>query len=642
MLLVVSMLPVRTPVASASGNTLDLSDPSQLSSFVDSYVRENMAANHVPGAVVVFVEDGKVLYEHGFGVADVAQGTPVDPEATEFRVASVSKILTTTAVMQLTDRSGVRLNADVNQYLKGFQVPATYSSPVTLSELLTHTAGFEEHTLGITTLKESELPSLETYLKTRMPARVTSPGSLFSYSNYSFALAGYVVQSVSGQSFDRYMSNQVFQPLGMTRTSFSQPLPASLSGTPATGYDVIDGKPSPDPYEYFADAPADAMSTTAADMGRFISFQLGDLPGENAVLSNAARTDMQQLHFQAVAGDDFDGMAYGYERYRRNGVLVLSKNGDVRGFSSYLSLLPDQHFGFFIAANTNSGGWMQGLERALIQRAFPQPSAASPVTPQSLRGSLAQFTGTYIPNRSSRTTIEKLRVLTEQYQVTDDGNGVLTVTYPNGGTVRLTRVAPLGFAYVSGGVLHKWPFLTGRGGTVSHFLIGNDTYNKVPWYARQSVQLVLVAAYVLWFLIGIGIWLGSAVLRVIRRRSSTDGASRHKRWLRGLPKHLGGAACLINLAFIVAVVAVLFSATATQDLDYSWLTYGTPTILFVLLCLPLISLAIAFALVTTAIFGVRARCWSWTQYGFSVFVLLSEAAFIPFLLYWNLLGFHVY
>ncbi|HET9017660.1 MAG TPA: serine hydrolase domain-containing protein [Thermomicrobiaceae bacterium] len=626
--------------ASAAPPPLNLSSATQLAAFVDPYVTRSMAAAHVPGAVVAFVDNGTVVYERGFGYANLAQKTPVDPQTTLFRVASVSKVLTTAAVMQLADRGRLRLDTDVNRYLRGFQVPPTYPEPVTLSELLTHTAGFEDRTLDIATLNARDVQPLGVYLATRMPARVTPPGSIFSYSNYSFALAGYVVQSVSGQLFDQYLAGQVFGPLGMEHTSFAQPLPPSLASRRATGYDVTGASVTPAPFEYFDDAPADAMSTTAADMGRFMIEQLG--AGKDPVLSASARADMQRAHFQAVPGPSFDAMAYGYQRYQRNGVTILSKEGDVRGYASYLSLLPDQHFGFFVAANSNDSSWMQDLEHQLVSRAFPKPPEPAPVTPPGLRGALGEFTGTYIPARSSHTTVEKLRVATEEITVADAGGERLIVTYPDGSALRLTQIAPLVFAYAVDGVTFRWPFLRGSRGRVDRLLIGNDTYNRLPWYATNPVQLPYVAVLVLVFLSLLGAWMIPASVRRLRRWTTRARLPvvRNGRAVAG-PRPLGALIGALNAVFVVALVVVLLSASATQDLGYSWLTYDRPTILYALLCLPLLSIAATVALIALTAVRWRRQAWTRGQLAYGAIVLLAEAAFIPLLLYWNLLGFHV-
>ena len=613
----------------------------ELQAFVDPYVAESMASAHVPGSVVVFVKDGTILYSRGYGTADLAQGTPVDPESTVFRLASVSKLLTATAVLQLADHHQVQLDTDVNRYLTRFQVPATHAQPVTLSTLLTHTAGFEDWATGRTALSPFGRPSLETYLAHRMPQRVEDPGSSYGYSNYSFALAGYVVENVSGQPFDQYVARQIFVPLGMDHSSFAQPLPSNLAPSLATGYDIVGSAPVPAPFEYFADPPAAAMSTTASDMARFMIFQLRDNPGAEHILSARTLGQMQALHFQASPAADFNGMAYGYRRYQRNGVLILSKEGDIRGFATYLALLPDQHIGFFVAANTDDNAWMQDLERQFVNRYFPMPPASLPATPPNLRGNLAAFTGTYIPNQSSRSTMEKVRTLTQQIQIDDVGNGQIDVGYPDGSTVRLNRVGPLTFANEFEGVIYRWAFLAGPDGGVTHFLIGNDVYSRVAWYDTRLIQLGIAVTFVLLFLAGLGTGLIS--LRARRKQWPADSLAPSTRspGLVRLARVLAGALYGLNLLFSVAMAAILVSATATQDLDYSWISYGLPWFVYAILSLPLVTTALAIGMIASTVVAMRIYTLRRSEYRYAAIAILAQLAFIPYLVNWNLFGFHV-
>ena len=191
------------------------------------FVPYALAAGDIAGAVVVVVKDGAVLVQKGYGHADVEARTPVDPAATLFRPGSVSKLFTWTAVMQLVEQGKLDLDADVNQYLD-FEIPARDGTPVTLRQAMTHTTGFEEQIRALITADPDEITPLGDALKYWVPERIHVPGATPAYSNYATALAGYIVERVSGESFDDYIERHSFQPLGMDRSSFRQPLPAPL------------------------------------------------------------------------------------------------------------------------------------------------------------------------------------------------------------------------------------------------------------------------------------------------------------------------------------------------------------------------------------------------------------------------------
>src|SRR5262249_2234779 len=152
------------------------------------------------------------------------------------------KLLTATAVMQLVEQGKLDLDRDVNAYLD-FAIPQTYPDPVTLRRLLTHTAGFEETLKNLFVSRDGDLKPLRTYLVNQRPARIFPPGKIPSYSNYGFTLAGYIVERVSGEKFERYVDNHILRPLRMTSSTFDQPLPPQLASHISQGYLNASKKP---------------------------------------------------------------------------------------------------------------------------------------------------------------------------------------------------------------------------------------------------------------------------------------------------------------------------------------------------------------------------------------------------------------
>ena len=149
-----------------------LTDPAELEGFFDDVVARQLAENHIPGASLAVVKEGRVFLANGYGYANLERRTPVVADQTLVRVGSIAKLFTWTAVMQLVEQGKLDLNADVNTYLADVPIPATYPAPITLAHLLTHTAGFEDRQLGITVARAADLVPLGTYLADAMPARV--------------------------------------------------------------------------------------------------------------------------------------------------------------------------------------------------------------------------------------------------------------------------------------------------------------------------------------------------------------------------------------------------------------------------------------------------------------------------------------
>src|SRR4029078_12864963 len=190
------------PITAAPAGTPELS-ATDVNAWLDGFMPYAIARGDIPGAVVVVVKDGQVLTERGFGYANVAKKTKVDPKATLFRPGSISKLFTWTALMQQVEQGKVDLNADVNQYID-FKILPYKGKPVTVLNLMTHTPGFEEAVRHLITLGPKEVP-FDTLLKDWGPTRIYAPGTTPAYSNYGASLAGYIVQRTSGEPFNAYL-----------------------------------------------------------------------------------------------------------------------------------------------------------------------------------------------------------------------------------------------------------------------------------------------------------------------------------------------------------------------------------------------------------------------------------------------------
>jgi len=226
------------PAAPASSQTTKASpaviDSAALAAFIDPIVTAQLEKEHIPGAVFAFVQNGRILYQRGYGFANVERGQPVDPERTIWRIGSISKVFTATAVVQLADMGRFRLTDDVNRYLADIKVPATFAEPVTFEHLLTHTGGFDEIRPGTRAETQAGLLPLGQFLNNKL-VRLRPPGRIISYSTYGITLAGHLVEQVSGLEFEQYLQRNIWRPLGMLRTNIT--VPDSLRSDLAQGYD---------------------------------------------------------------------------------------------------------------------------------------------------------------------------------------------------------------------------------------------------------------------------------------------------------------------------------------------------------------------------------------------------------------------
>jgi CubicO group peptidase (beta-lactamase class C family) len=365
-----------------------------LEQLVDSVFAAGLAAEKIPGGVFIMVQNGRVVLAKGYGVANVRTRQPVSPDSTLWRIGSISKVMTATGVVQLADRGKIRLDRDVNDYLRSVKVPATHREPVTARHLLTHTAGFDELGGRSVPSREAVLP-LGEFLKTRL-VRVRRPGTLVAYSSFGPALAGALVEDVSNLPLESYLERNVWHPLGMHDTNIVP------RGAMPTGYGVRNDSVVDATWEWSNTAPAGMMNSTAADMGRFMAMMLGRHPHGRRVLSDAARRSM--LTRQITMHPRIPGMGLGFFEARVNGRAIFEHGGDIDGYASLLVLLPDEDVGFFVATHVEGAGLRGKVRQKLLDRFFPGPeSGAMAGAPRITGVDLSQFAGEYRWNIVCRT-----------------------------------------------------------------------------------------------------------------------------------------------------------------------------------------------------------------------------------------------
>lgn len=428
-------------------------DVRALETLVDSVMLRGMDSDHIPGAVFTLVQDGRVVFAKGYGFSDIDAKRPVSPDSTVFRIGSITKLFTATAVVQLADRGRIQLDRDVNQYLKRIQVPATYADPVTATHLLSHTAGFDELP-GVRQARSAEaLLPLHEFLRGKL-VRVRPPGSVTAYSSFGVALAGLLVEDISGLPYEEYLRQHIWRPSGMTRT-FITP-----GGAP-TGYEYQNGQVTRAPYEWYHTSPASSINSTAADMARFI---IAHLEGRGAILSGRATRDMHRRH--ATMHPLLPGWTLGFQENDLNGERIIEHGGDIAGFSSLLVLLPERRTGFFVAHHREGANLRFTVEQAVLDRFFPDRRPAEKLPTPAGKWALAdRFVGTYRWNIYCRTCPPGTQQLPE-FIVTANEDGTINVTGR-----RWVEVSPFFFRSLEGKM--RLGFAADSTGRVMHLTGGS-------------------------------------------------------------------------------------------------------------------------------------------------------------------------
>ena len=413
-----------------------------LADFVDGVMAQQLATREVAGAVVTVVHRGKVLFARGYGFQDVDKGIAVDPQQTLFRPGSVSKMFTWSALLQQVELGRVSLDADVNTYLD-FRIPEFEGKPIRVRDLLQHTPGTSD-TGGLTAPSVDKLIPYQQWLKDRIPQRVWAPGTEISYSNYGAALAGYIVERVSGEPFPDYVEKHIFQPLGMNATTFREPLPAKLAPHMATGYRYKDGRLEAKAFELFSPVmPAGSGTSGAPDMARFMMAMLnGGALGKVRILKPESVELLMADSFANATG--FPGMAHGFFVVREKGPRLVGHGGNTGDFHSNMILSPETGIGFFVSETGGQGsyGGRTELTEALIGRLFPVKPAPRIAAPADEKLPL----GAYRVNRRdySRTPNPE-----RDLKIAAAGPNAVTVT-SDGRTSYWERIGPMTFEQVTG------------------------------------------------------------------------------------------------------------------------------------------------------------------------------------------------
>ena len=346
-----------------------------LEPFLDGVMAQQIASREVAGAVVTVVRDGRVLFSRGYGLADIDRGIPVDGTSTLFRPGSISKLFTWIALMQQVEAKKIDLDADVNRYID-FVIPEFEGKPIRVRDLLSHSPGMSD-VGGFVAANSKESTPYGEWIKAHIPARLWPAGTEIAYSNYGAALAGYIVERVSGEPFASYAENHIFAPLGMTSTTFREPLPEGLISRMAAGYKLIDGRFVAQPAEFLGPImPAGSATTSGPDMAKFMLALIhGGALGKARVLTPRS---MAFLQSDSLGNSpDLPPMAHGFLVYRRQSPRLVGHAGKTPGFSSDMIIAPETGTGFFVSVTggKDSGKGRTELSNLLVGRLFPQVPA---------------------------------------------------------------------------------------------------------------------------------------------------------------------------------------------------------------------------------------------------------------------------
>jgi CubicO group peptidase (beta-lactamase class C family) len=599
--------------------------------WLDGLFPYGVKKNNIAGAVVVVVKDGQVLVAKGYGYADVSAKKPVDPMTTLFRVGSISKTFTWTAVMQLVEQGKLDLDADVNKYLD-FTIPPRDGKPITLRELMTHTPGFEETMKNLGGNDPVRLMSNEAWVKEWVPERIYPPGEVSAYSNYGAALAGYIVQRVSGQPFDDYIEQHILQPLGMQHATFQQPLPASLAPDMAKSYAKA-SEPAR-PFELVNAVAAGALSVSGGDMARFMIAQLQDgHDGDAQILHPQTAQQMHNFTRSSVPG--LLPIALGFYHMDRNGQDIIGHGGDTELFHSDMALFLQQNVGVFVSIDgEDDGGLLRQLLNGFADRYFPALPQLPQPTLATAREHGALLVGRYIASRTAASSFMSMLKLLGQSRISMDKDGTL-VTSDFKDLAEQPRhwreVKPFVWLDDASGSHLGALIQDGKLRWISYDEVAPImVFMPVPGWQSAAWNLPVMYAALVIFLLTVLLWPIAALVRRHYHQplALSPQAVRWYRWSR--------VAALLQLLFAAGWLYVL-SRLATS---FSYLNNGFDVTLRLVQLVGVLAVIGTLAIVANARHAWREPGGWWRKTNSTMLVLACVAAFW-FVFSLHLLGLHL-
>jgi CubicO group peptidase (beta-lactamase class C family) len=339
---------------------------------VDAFAQQEMEARGFPGAQIAIVQGGELVHARGFGVKNRDEGGEVDAE-TQFRIGSVTKMMTAAAVLQQVEAGEVDLQTPLQHYVPQFSLAnERYAADITVWNLLTHSSGVPELLTGFEMDGPKTPDALSEWAGSLGDVQpFVAPGSFWNYSNPNFSLAGLVAENVSGIHYNEYMVQELWSKAGMDATVLL-PSDVMARGNYTFGHsrDLTSGEPviyAPDDYDNWAFGPAGYAFSTSSDL---VKFALLLMHGGGDVLRPESAEAMQAPQ---ISLDTVPGAAYGYgivlEPY--NDLLLRDHGGNVLGWGAYLLWVPERDFA--VATVNNADGNMTSTLVCAMEAVLGEP-----------------------------------------------------------------------------------------------------------------------------------------------------------------------------------------------------------------------------------------------------------------------------
>ena len=528
------LLGIGTTVGRASGptdakdNTAEHRDEpfansSDLEAVVDEVMAERVGTT-TPGATVAVVSGDTPVLTKGYGVADIGGDDSVRADKTMFRVGSVGKLVTYTAVMQGVERGVLDLDSDVNTYLgdSAVTVPDTYDDPVTLRHLGTHTAGFESTLDPGIVANPASIDPLETVLADQQRSRIRPPGELVGYSNYGAALAGHIVAESNNTTFEEYVRTEIFHPLGMSNSTFAQPVSYDVSGTLAAPHVRDDASFTVADDVYINMRPAGSLSATATDMAAFMSAHLGGgAVGDRRVLDTKTAEAMHRRHH--VRHPAVTNWRYGFHEYGSPDADLIAHSGATVNFTSHLLLAPSHDVGIFVAYNSNPSERPKAVVDELVEAYTLQPAPTTPTSTPNGQERAEIVAGEYGLSYLPQSGPLQVANLLEHLTVEPAASGRLRTTTLDGGARTWVETEPYVYEEIGGHDVLAFEVTDGEVAVLNMNSEPTGVYQPVRAHRHQEVTGGVLGTALSGFGVSLAGWGGHSAWQRWTKHRTNNG-----------------------------------------------------------------------------------------------------------------------
>ncbi|NHJ49121.1 MAG: beta-lactamase family protein [Asgard group archaeon] len=593
----------------------------QIQTFFNTKFNQLISQGYFPGASVAVVNSTNILHYEGYGYADIDENELVNPNSTIIRIGSVAKAITWTAVMQLVEQGLIDLDADVNDYLD-FKIRRKFNQPITMTHLISHSAGFEADWIWNGDATEETLLPLGEAVKKFQPNRIHAPGEFSMYSNYGAGLAGYIVSLLTGLTFEQYIEENIFDPLGMNYSTLAQPFPVSMADNFATEYRKLTNgsflaiEPS---YAHFP--PASSLATTAVDMAQFMMAHLNNgTVGATSILEEATAYQMKQrLHSNDPR---IGGWAYGLNDYEYRGIRILEHQGAVAYSVGGFYLLKDYDLGIYFSWNSGYNYEPHNFLYEFLDTFYPVEPVTILTPDPSFRDEGKKFTGTYSYGGIWETTPKKVERLLNYIEITIDEEGYLIYR-----DYKFVQVEDLLFRLHNG----YWyiAFRENERGHITHQLDGGSS---VAVHPKQSAMESLGIFFFL-LISCVSIFLVSVFFYSIRRITYRVKKGKEEKQEKTLLEKLtNGFTFSTSLAYSLLILFTIIFLIIDVSLT-------SITLLNITCFLQYFVLASSIALLGFLIYSWVKKSGTLTERIIASIIVVASCFFIWLLFYWNFIGF---